>query len=169
MLLVFLVRPSAGRAPFQIPSGLTAAPLGARCSALAIDLVPGAVLAVAVMKSPLSELARLPLWTTHLSETRAFFVMSGIMLAHVTLSELFTGTSIGKALMGLRVVAASGRRPNPGQVLVRSVIKALTLVIPVIAVLVLVNHNRQGLGDVLSKTVVVRTHQEDTDDAGDGS
>jgi uncharacterized RDD family membrane protein YckC len=74
---------------------------------------------------------------------------------HSTLSELAWGRTVGKAMVGGRVIALSGGPPRPKQVLVRNLFKALALAVPPLALLVLLNPNRQRLGDLVAGTVVV--------------
>jgi len=63
---------------------------------------------------------------------------------------------LGKMLVGARVVMVDGARPASRAILVRNLFKALVLLIPVLAVVALLNPHGQGLGDLMARTVVVR-------------
>jgi uncharacterized RDD family membrane protein YckC len=90
--------------------------------------------------------------------TVALFVIS---LVYAAIAEWFwRGQTIGKRLLRLRVVDASGLRLEPAQVIVRNLMRlidilpALYLVGGIACVL---SRHRQRLGDLAAGTVVVRT------------
>ena len=82
--------------------------------------------------------------------------MIAMTVGHSTLGELVGGRTLGKALVGARVVTGDGSRPSPVAVLARNGLKALVLLIPLLAVFALLNPHAQGLGDLVARTVVVR-------------
>jgi uncharacterized RDD family membrane protein YckC len=65
------------------------------------------------------------------------------------------GRTPGMALLGLRVVAGSSRRPSWPAAVVRA---AVLTYFPVGALWALVDRRRQGVHDKVSRTVVVRVH-----------
>jgi len=110
------------------------------------------------------------------------------LLYHVVLEITMDGQSIGKKLLGIRVVSENGGRPSIGQFIIRWLIRTsdytllfIILLIPyaqifgpqvywgvagalglLIADLVLVNTRRQQrLGDILAHTVLINTHQKE--------
>ena len=88
--------------------------------------------------------------------------MVGVTIAHSTLAELFTARTLGKKLLGITVVSADGTRPPARSVLIRNAFKGLTLLLPPIAVVAVINPHLQGIGDLLAATVVVGEGPEPT-------
>ena len=72
------------------------------------------------------------------------------------MTELATRRTLGKTLLGARVVARDGSRPTTVAILIRNGFKALVLLIPVLAVFALLSPHLQGVGDSVARTVVVR-------------
>jgi uncharacterized RDD family membrane protein YckC len=88
----------------------------------------------------------------------AYFVMS---LVYAAAAEwLWRGQTIGKRLMRLRVVDASGLRLEPAQVIVRNLMRfvdALPALYLVGGIACVASSRRQRLGDLAAGTVVIRT------------
>jgi uncharacterized RDD family membrane protein YckC len=72
--------------------------------------------------------------------------------------ELLTGRTVGKVLTGTRLLAETGTRPASWQILVRNALRLLELVPQfwILGLLVLLSRNRQRLGDIFARTLVVR-------------
>ncbi|MBL8693651.1 MAG: RDD family protein [Planctomycetes bacterium] len=144
--------------------------VGSRCAALAIDstLIGVAVfgleiavvaLASALFKSPLIVIAI------------GVVVGAAVMVVYFPLFSRLTGASIGKRLLGLRVVDAHGRNASTGAHVVRSLALLIDAFIPVPALsvgMVMLALSRDGrrLGDILAGTYVVR-EEKGTVDAGE--
>ena len=66
--------------------------------------------------------------------------------------------TIGKVFLGTRVLSENGTRPNAVQIVARNVSRFLELLPPlwVLGFLVVLSRNRQRLGDIFARTVVVR-------------
>ncbi len=72
--------------------------------------------------------------------------------------ELLTGRSLGKLIAQMRVISESAPRASAGQIVARNLCRLIEL-LPhfwVFAFLVVLSRNRQRLGDILARTVVVR-------------
>lgn len=72
------------------------------------------------------------------------------------------GQTVGKKLMRLRVVDMEGRRLEPAQIVIRNLLRfvdGLPLFYLLGGIVCLVNKNRQRLGDIAARTVVIR-HQD---------
>jgi uncharacterized RDD family membrane protein YckC len=122
------------------------APLGRRLSAGVIDLFP-LVIGIAIMTGPVSDQAREIVLAASVS----------VYLLHTALGEMFAGRSLGKWLMGLRVVNLTGERPNKLLLLLRNLLRVIDiglLFVPLIVVLL--SPLRQRTGDVAAGTLVVR-------------
>lgn len=110
------------------------------------------------------------------------------LLYHVFLEITMDGQSIGKKIMGIKVISENGGRPSIGQFIIRWLIRTsdYTLIVIVILIpyarifgpqvywgvagtlgllvadLVLVNtRKQQRLGDILAHTVLISTHQRE--------
>lgn len=110
------------------------------------------------------------------------------ILYHVAMEITMSGQSIGKKLMGIKVVSENGGKPSIGQFIIRWLIRTsdYTLIVIIVFVsfvrdfgpqfnwgiaisigllvadLILVNTNKQQrLGDILAHTVLINTHQKE--------
>ncbi len=99
----------------------------------------------------------------------AYFIAVGVYLLHTTLTEIFTGRTIGKFIFGLKTVTIEGGVPHVGQILIRNFLRIIDLIwFPL--TLVIISPLRQRSGDVAAGTMVIRsTPQEPADDTSDGS
>jgi uncharacterized RDD family membrane protein YckC len=111
-----------------------------------------------------------------------------ILLYHLLCEIFMDGQSIGKKILGMRVVAENGGKPSIGQFLIRFLIRSSDLMILLslfliqmvavygvevfwfiggsflllLADLILVNtRKQQRLGDILANTILVETKQKD--------
>ncbi len=79
----------------------------------------------------------------------------GLYVLHTTLTELFTGRTLGKMIFGLKVVNLQGLPPHVWQVLGRNGLKVLDLIAWPLLILPIISPQRQRLGDMVAKTLVV--------------
>jgi uncharacterized RDD family membrane protein YckC len=156
LLFAFLVRPGSSAVPASLPANQEVIGLPARMTGLLIDLFPGALLSVLVLDCRPIDLLVMPLASAAPDESLPYLVMIVITFLHTTVSEMIRSRTLGKLLVGSRVVTLQGGRPSATWILVRNLLKLLTLLIPPLAVIVLFNPNQQGLGDVVARTLVVR-------------
>lgn len=164
LLLVFLIKP-VSKAPVTLPTGTVPLPASMRVGALLLDLLPAGIIVGLVLRSSLRELLNVPVLTIDLEQSVPFLLMAGLAMFHSTLTELFTGgsrggVSLGKAIMGARVVSVSGQRPKPHQIILRNLLKCLILIVPPLAVFALINPHLQGLSDIAAGTVVVHEPEQ---------
>jgi len=77
---------------------------------------------------------------------------------YMLVMELLTCRTVGKVLTGTSLLAETGTRPASWQILVRNVLRLLELVPQfwILGLLVLLSRNRQRLGDIFARTLVVR-------------
>jgi uncharacterized RDD family membrane protein YckC len=132
-----------------------------RLAALLIDLLPAGVIVGFTLQAPLGQLLTLPVLSMDIERSIPYLLMAGLAVIHSTVSELTKGTSLGKALVGARVVTTDGLRPSAGQILLRNGLKCLILIVPPLAVFALINPHLQGLADMAAGTVVVHTPGEE--------
>ncbi len=155
LLLVLIFKPASQAASPTLPATMAVLGLTPRLLALAIDLALGGVATILLLRCTPAELFRLPMWTADIADAAPSLWLIGITMMHCTLGEIVAARSVGKALLGARVVAAQGARPALGSILVRNAFKIIVLLIPVLAVFALLNHHLQGLGDLMARTLVV--------------
>ncbi len=97
--------------------------------------------------------------STTLIELDAAVICSFFLYSAV--SEVAFGATLGKRVLGLRVVAYGGLRASAPAVLLRNVTKALSCLFPLVGVplalvMVAVDSGRQRIGDRLARTYVLR-------------
>lgn len=145
------------RTPEGVEFALPLAGPFSRMLALAVDLAVIVALVSAVEKA----LAPLQILGQDIAQATQIVLLFSIYLAYSALAEwLWRGQTVGKKLLGLRVVDARGLRLEPAQVMVRNLMRSIDAM-PALylvggAVCVFSPH-RQRLGDLAAGTVVVRT------------
>lgn len=145
----------------RTPEGIEfALPLGgpfSRMLALVIDLA-----AVAALGQVLEKLIA-PLVIFGQDMAGGVMIVANFLLSllYAMISEwAWRGQTVGKRLLGLRVVDARGFRLEPSQVIVRNLMRlldALPLLYLVGGIACVFSRRRQRLGDLAAGTVVVRT------------
>lgn len=156
LLTVVLFRQVGPQSRMSEPYGFQALPAGRRIAALVIDLIPGAVLVVALGYEP-AALLRLPMMSGSGAAAVPGVILILVTLGLCVLTELATGTSLGKWVVGGRVARMNppGARPVVWQVLTRNVFKGMVLLVPIVGLLVLWGRGGRGVGEVLSATAVI--------------
>ncbi len=96
----------------------------------------------------------------------SFLMMFVIYIGHVTISELLTCRTIGKKIVGLRVVAIDGSRPGKVSLLLRNLMRVPELVTSMLLIYMVMNDQRQRLGDLIARTMVVQ-ERGNKENAGD--
>jgi uncharacterized RDD family membrane protein YckC len=172
MASTLLLRPHAPLGQFKLPETMGPAPLGKRLVAGILDLVPFAMIGSVVlvqgawpMVLPLDKSAEEMREVLEQMDSGVAYTMMATAVAYLgycVLMELRYGATAGKMLLGLRVVGDGGVRPRLREVLLRNLVKVMILHSPVLWALLLVvllNRNRQRLGDMMGRTVVVDIHR----------
>ncbi|MEM8836272.1 MAG: RDD family protein [Planctomycetota bacterium] len=150
--------PGTKRGAFAFPADAVLASPGRRIAGFLIDVSPGAVLSSVVWSVPfyaaidLSQSARpeigpLPMVT-----------MLAVTALHVSLAEGLGGRSLGKVLLGMRVVARDGGSPTLVQAVARTFVK---LTCPPLAMLMVLSRDEPAPGSM--GTLVVRRRQAPSD------
>ena len=175
---------------FNIDLEFTLAPFHKRLIAWALDLILQVVYLLMAMRF----LRWINQYTGNAQDSGynswaiELLLMLPFLLYHITCEILMNGQSIGKRMMGLRVVNENGSRPSIGQFLIRWLIRTsdftlLTIImyapyalmfgaqyfyaiggafLLLVADVVLVNSSKkaQRLGDLLAHTMVISTRQQ---------
>ena len=167
MASTLLLRPRAPLGQFTLPETLQPAPLARRLLAGILDMVPFVMVALVVLAQhvwpkvlPPDQFAERLTEALEQVDSRTAYTIVATMVAYLgycILMELQHGATIGKMLLGLRVVGDGGVRPHLRGVLLRNLVKVLILIswLAPLMLVVLFNRNRQRLGDMMGRTVVV--------------
>jgi uncharacterized RDD family membrane protein YckC len=155
-LMVVLALGPRPAGALALPPELVPLGIGGRLAALLVDWAIAGTAVIILLRCAPSDLVRSPLLTADLAGAVPFLLAAGLTVALGAAGELASGRSPGKALLGARVVSASGARPSALAILARNLIKAIVLLVPVLAIVALLSPNVQGLGDLVARTVVVR-------------
>ena len=172
-VILFVLRAEPGVSP-ELPAGWELADPIRRIAAALMDYTPGAVCAALVMGLPaLSLLQPMGLIASGLN-----LVPIGLALlfaaVHCTIGEWLMGASLGKRLLGLRVISLRSesdfdrvlgttvppQRPALWQVAVRNLTRWL---IPLLAIVALFDAGRRHPGDMLGRTIVVMESEPEAD------
>jgi uncharacterized RDD family membrane protein YckC len=137
-----------------------------RMLAFAVDLaaIAAAGTAVARLAAPLQLISA---DTAQMVITVLYFVIS---LLYGILTEWFwRGQTVGKRLLGLRVVEANGLRLRPSEIVVRNLLRFVDLLPGLYLVggtACVLSSRRQRLGDIAAGTIVIRTPKLKEPDVG---
>jgi len=160
ILALVLFKPIAEQVPPAVPEG--AAPLAwwPRLAALAVDVLPGAVLAMVWFETTPAEFALLPAWSLDIEAAAPSSAAIGFTVIWCLAWEIPLGRTPGKMLVGGRVVAVEGGRPGLWRTVVRNLFKGVLLYAPVLAIFTVLNAFGQGIGETLSRTLVLGPPRE---------
>ena len=169
LLALFVLRRGAMVAVLTLPEDCALALAVQRLVGFAIDLVPfAAAVAIAMgidWQTALRELAswgfgsgaaggKLPgnhtlLWWGASCGTYALYSL---------VMELLTRRTVGKTLLGTRVLSETATPPQHWQIVVRNALRCIELMPPfwVLGFVVVLSRNRQRVGDIFARTIVVR-------------
>ena len=136
-----------------------------RVGALLIDMLPAGLIVVPILGCQPADLLGLPLMTITFEQSVPYILMAMLTMLHSTVTELFLGRSLGKIVLGAKLLAADGGRPGRGRLLLRNVMKCLVVLIPPLAVIALANPSLQGLEDLAGGTTVVWSRGRGSDAA----
>ncbi|MBL9147472.1 MAG: RDD family protein [Phycisphaerae bacterium] len=140
----------AREAPFALP-------LERRLAALLVDFIPGALVAILALHASPLELLVLPSWSLDRDATEPASLAILVTCAHSTLFEAFTGRSLGKLVVGARVVSIDSSKLGVSRALVRGLLKFVTLCVPILGVFVLLSAARRSIGDAVARAIVIDT------------
>lgn len=178
LLLVYWRRQESDASPLVMPAGLAAADLGRRGLAALIDFAPAAVVVGLLWRAPLAayiaefhEAASAPEPVpipVPVNLTWGWILLSALYAAYCMAFELMGGRTPGKRLLGCSVVAESLEPPTRMQIVVRNLARLLELephlhLWPFVLIIFL-TRNRQRVGDLLARTLVVEHRRIETQD-----
>ena len=154
LLAVVLFRPTEDP-ELPLTMGVVPMPISRRLLALALDLVPGLILAWVLFGSiaPKGGFA-LTLWTSDVALSGPGSLIIGVTLLHETICELLWNRSLGKMVFGGVVRSSTGGSPSSGSILLRALFKGVILYAPILGIFSLLSPARQGIPETVSRTVV---------------
>lgn len=171
LVLVVSVLTRAKEPPrsFMLPEGIRPANLAKRAAAGIIDLLPFLVLGQIIFPPliPIEQLesaSTAEIWKLvqqhHMSASGAYAMIVAYTshLVYCVAMEVRFAATLGKMAMHLHVVANGGVRVGLREVVLRNLVKIFVLAsLPLLMFIVLLNRNRQRLGDLLARTSVVES------------
>lgn len=156
VLLLLLVRPPARGAEMTLPQGVQLMPLSTRLLALLIDFIPGGLVAIFIIQAEFSDLLRIPSFNLALTEGLPYLVMVTITVLHEGITEQICRCTLGKAILGCQIISLDGMVPDRRRLLIRSVVKWIVLLLPVLVIVNILSRLLQGVHDQAAGTLVVR-------------
>jgi uncharacterized RDD family membrane protein YckC len=165
--LVIVLRPVAGETELTIPEGCALATPGRRFAATAIDVALCTLIVSRVSGVPFGKIVGLEVL---IATDRSWLTIPGVLvvgLAYATIAETVFAGTLGKLLLGCRVVRATRdggppRRAGFVRTLVRNGVK---WILPPAASLALIEPTGRHRGDFLAESLVVVPLEPDDDDA----
>jgi uncharacterized RDD family membrane protein YckC len=168
MFVLLWRRQSSLLSAAELPSDLACAAIWRRAVAFGIDSLPAVAVAAPLWLMLIGQLAaggsavELDPSTQAKLAGRAWLtwaVFRCVQASYCIITEIALGASPGKRLLGCRVVTEQGGRPAVRQVILRNILRILELemdppLLPLLLLAVL-TRNRQRLGDIVARTLVV--------------
>lgn len=168
LLVVFLRRQESITKPAPLAPGVAPAAMGKRMMAFLFDLLISSPITLSILYPVLSTLSpqRLEMMQEEASPGQMWnevfwpwMLAASIYCAYTAVFELVWRASPGKRIMGCRVVAENGDRCSAVTILIRNLFRLVEL-FPMgqflaAVVLIILTRNRQRLGDLIARTLVV--------------
>lgn len=167
--LLFTLRRGAMLEAAILPPGWELALITQRILAGLIDFIPFSVAAALLLKLPWWEsLQQIITWAASVNYSGEeiepvrlltwWTLSTGGYTLYSLVMELIAQRTIGKVLVGLRLLTDVGARPAMWQIVLRNLMRPVELLpsIWVLGFLMVLSRNRQRLGDIFARVVVVR-------------
>ena len=132
-----------------------------RILATAIDLLPCAIASLFIFKNQYAiQLLIPPLWSADIEMALPYIAMVVVAIVFSMFEEIMFGRSMGKRLMGGRVVSIHGEPAAWWQHIARNILKGLVLLSPVLAIPSFINTLGAGIPEIISRTRVEATEAD---------
>ncbi len=126
-----------------------------RLLATVIDLLPCAIASLVIFKDAYAiQILIPPLWSADIDISVPYIAMVVAAIAFSMFEEIIFGRSLGKRLMGGRVVSIHGEPAAWWQHIARNLLKGLVLLSPVLAIPSLLSPMGAGIPEIISRTRV---------------
>jgi hypothetical protein len=176
LLAAFLVRPPVGDRMPALPAGWEPMDSWRRALGLMIDMIPGALVSMAVTGCAPQELLAMPAWTAATAKVIPSSIMLGFTIVWCLAWEVSIASTPGKLATGrsrivridrlspreqaARASAPAAEWPAPAATRMRraarAILKGVVLFAPALAFLAFVHPLQMGLPDVMTDTAVAR-------------
>ncbi|MCH2132366.1 MAG: RDD family protein [Phycisphaerales bacterium] len=141
----------------SLPADLGPLPPVTRLLALFIDALPGLVVVFTWGEGEFRLLIDAVFLSLDASEWVIYATLVGITCGWTLAWELLVATSPGKMLAGAGLVREDGSRPSGSRLILRTLLKGMILLLPVLAVTALRPPGLQSAADQAARIVVVRS------------
>ncbi len=131
-----------------------------RFAATAIDILPCAIASVVMFDADMESILIPPLWSADIQMSFPYIAMVVAAIAFSMIEEITFGRSMGKRLMGGRVVSIHGEPAAWWQHIARNLLKGLVLLSPVLAIPSLLSPTGAGIPEIISRTRVEATEAD---------
>ena len=132
-----------------------------RILATSIDLLPCAIASLFIFKNQYAiQLLIPPLWSADIEIALPYIAMVVVAIVFSMFEEIMFGRSMGKRLMGGRVVSIHGEPAAWWQHIARNLLKGLVLLSPVLAIPSFINPLGAGIPEIISRTRVEATEAD---------
>ncbi len=164
LFLLVMTRKSSGPQEIVLPAGMVFAPFWRRGAAFVIDFMPAVFLSMIFWWDYFAAMDQSANLLEYLQEVQHdstmlminFFVYS-VYVGYSIVMEGLWGRTLGKRMMGLEVrqLTDMNQRPGWANVVGRNLIKVMELNFPPFLLVLFFTRNRQRVGDIVARTVVV--------------
>lgn len=154
LIVVLFMRPFIERAVSDPSPTLRPLPVMRRVAGLIFDLIPGAVIVMVAFKLTPDSFAE-SFVSIRADDALPALIVIFVLVVHTGISEVVWGTSLGKRMVGGKVVALDGLPATRLQRALRVAAKAVVLLLPLMGLLVFLDPLHRGLPELVSRTVVV--------------
>jgi len=132
-----------------------------RLLATFIDLLPCAIASLVIFKDEYAiQILIPPLWSADIEISLPYIAMVVAAITFSMFEEIIFGRSLGKRLMGGRVVSIRGEPAAWWQHIARNLLKGLVLLSPVLAIPSLMSPTGAGIPEMISRTRVEATEAD---------
>ncbi len=169
LLCLFAFRRGSLALPLPLPAGWMPAFAFQRLAGFILDVLPWSLLSAAVLDVGwMDATQQMVAWAfdsqlngTGLPEPQLLLwwaVTATCYVLYAFVLEAATGRTVGKLLIGTRVVAEQGGRPNIWRVAARGAFRIVEIAPPfwLLGFVLLLSRGRQRVGDIFARTAVVR-------------
>jgi uncharacterized RDD family membrane protein YckC len=151
----------------ELPRGVVLADLGQRAVAAVVDLLPClGIVAIGFGVNPQEIAEHWPGRSGGWDQMIPGVTVVGLFVAHTMVTELVSGQTLGKMILGIRVAGLDGRPAGPWRIVVRNVMKLFDLIAWPLLILPLFVPSQQRLGDLVARTVVVTGGASEEEEQG---
>lgn len=142
----------------ELPETMSLGDFGSRAAAGVIDFAIAFVGGMLICRVNYADIMAHWPGYTHSSDLKSMIpgaVVIAVFVLHTMIGEFRSGRTMGKKMMGLSVSNLKGETPSAKQLLLRNVLKALELMAFPLLIVPVMSPNRQRLGDLVARTVVI--------------